>query len=92
MYFNATGAEALSILEASAQVIQTIKDSITDIDIRELIFGSDAPALETEDIGTRLSTSVITLIVGMLFKSLLIPIGTVWAGYKGARFALVGRS
>lgn len=84
LYFNATGTEALSILEASAQFIQSIRDSITDIDIRELIFGSDTPAIETEDIGTRLSTSVITLIVGMLFKSLLIPIGTIWLGMKVA--------
>lgn len=84
LYFTATGEEALSVLEASAQVLQNLRDTLTDIDIRRLIFGDDAPALDSEDMGTRLSTSVITLIVGMLFKSIIIPIGSVWVGYKTA--------
>lgn len=82
LYFNATGEQALSVLDASAQVLQNLKDTLTDIDIRRLIFGSDAPELDSEDMGTRLSTSVVTLIVGMLFKSMIIPIGSVWLGYK----------
>jgi hypothetical protein len=89
LYFNATGEEALSVLEASAQVIQTIKDSITDINISQLIFGDRTPALSSEDIGTRLSTSVVTLIVGMLFKSVFIPLGTLWFGYKVSKQLLL---
>ncbi|EAR09910.1 hypothetical protein [Reinekea blandensis] len=84
LYFDATGEQALSVLEASAQVLQNLRDTLTEIDLRRLIFGSDTPALDSEDMGTRLSTSVVTLIVGMLFKSILIPVGTVWLGYKAA--------
>lgn len=89
LYFNATGEEALSVLEASAQVIQTIKDSITDINISQLIFGEKSPALDSEAIGTRLSASVVTLIVGMLFKSILIPLATLWFGYKVSKQLLL---
>lgn len=89
LYFNATGEEALSVLEASAQVVQSIKDSITDINISQLIFGDRAPKLDSEDIGTRLSTSVVTLIVGMLFKSILIPVATLWLGYKASKQLLL---
>jgi len=82
LYFDATGQEALSVLEATTQVIQNIKDSITDIDLGELIFGDATPKIESEDIGSRISTSVVTLIVGILFKSIIIPISTLWLGYK----------
>jgi hypothetical protein len=85
LYFNTTGQEALSVLEASARVIETIKESMTSIKLSELIFGSDSPTLESEDIGTQISESVVTLIVGMLFKSIFIPVGTVWAGYQLAK-------
>lgn len=84
-YFNATGSEALSVLEAATQVIQNIKDSITDIDLGKLIFGDDNPPLDNESVGQEISTSVITLIVGILFKSLIIPIGTIWAGANIAK-------
>jgi hypothetical protein len=85
LYFNATGQEALSVLEASARVVETIKESITSINITELIFGTDTPTLGSEDIGTQISESVVTLIVGMLFKSIFIPVGTVWVGYQLAK-------
>jgi len=90
LYFNATGEQALSVLEATTQVVQNIKDTLTNLDISKLIFGSKTPELQAEDIGTRLSTSVVTLIVGMLFKSILIPIGTLWSGYKLSNSVLFG--
>jgi hypothetical protein len=80
-YFNATGAEALSVLEGATEVVRTIKDSLTDIDLGKLIFGDNNPDLSGETISQELSTSVVTLIVGMIFKSLLIPIGTVWLAF-----------
>ncbi|TCS43908.1 hypothetical protein [Reinekea marinisedimentorum] len=77
-YFNATGAEALSVLEGATEVLRTLKDSLTEIDLGKLIFGNNSPDLAGESIGQELSASVVTLIVGMIFKSLLIPIGTLW--------------
>jgi hypothetical protein len=88
VYFNATGEEALSVLEASAQFVQTLKESVTNIDVAQLIFGDATPDLETSDIGTRISESVVTLIVGMLFKSIFIPLGTLFAGYKLAKLSV----
>lgn len=81
-YFNETGQEALSVLEAATQVLQNLKSTLTQIDISDLIFGSDTPKLANDDISSRIAASVVTLIVGMLFKSLIIPIGTLWVGYK----------
>lgn len=91
LYFNATGEQALSVLEASAQVLQNIRETLTEIDLRRLIFGGEAQTLDSADMGTRLSTSVVTLIVGMLFKSILIPVGTVWLGYKAASALILTR-
>ena len=82
LYFNATGAEALTVLEASTQVIENIKTSITEIDIGKSIFGDDAPVVDSEGISSQIATSVVTLIVGILFKSMIIPIGSIWLGYK----------
>lgn len=82
LYFDATGQEALSVLEATIAVVESLKEAITNINLSDLIFGSDAPAIENEDIGTKISSSVVTLIVGMLFKSMIIPIATLWLGYK----------
>lgn len=81
-YFNATGAEALSVIEAATQIVQNLRDSLTSFDITDFFFGNDNTVTETEDIATRISASVVTLIVGMLFKSILIPVGTVWLAWK----------
>jgi hypothetical protein len=81
LYFDATGQEALSVLEATIAVVESLKEAITNINLSDLIFGSDAPAIKNEDIGTIISSSVVTLIVGMLFKSMIIPIATLWLGY-----------
>lgn len=88
-YFNATGAEALSVLEAATEVVRTIKESITDIDIGKLIFGDDSPELAGDTISQQLSASVVTLIVGMIFKSLLIPIGTLWVALIAVKYAWI---
>lgn len=89
LYFNATGAQAMSVLEASAQVIETLKDTITNIDLGELIFGDgQASNMKSDDVSALISTSVVTLIVGMLFKSILIPLGTLWIGYKLAQLRI----
>ncbi|MFQ3231532.1 hypothetical protein [Reinekea sp.] len=82
LYFDATGQEALSVLEATIAVVESLKDAITNINLSDLIFGSDTPAIKNEDIGTQISSSVVTLIVGMLFKSMIIPLATLWLGYK----------
>jgi hypothetical protein len=92
LYFNATGAEALSVLQASTQVLVNIKTSITEIDISKFIFGNDAPIADSETISSQISTSVVTLIVGILFKSMIIPIGTLWLGYKISLHTLIRRS
>ncbi|MDX1473308.1 MAG: hypothetical protein R3309_04005 [Reinekea sp.] len=92
LYFNATGAEALSVLEATTQVVQNIRESLTSIDLGKLIFGNNDPVLQNEDIGSRISASVVTLIVGMLFKSIIIPVGTLWSGYQISRAVLWGVS
>lgn len=89
LYFNATGEQALSVLEASAQVIETLKESITKIDLAKLFFGDNAAQdLESDDVGALISTSVVTLIVGMLFKSILIPIASLWAGLQLAKASM----
>lgn len=90
LYFNATGEQALSVLEATTQVVTNIKESLTNFDLSKFIFGPKSPELQAEDIGTRISTSVVTLIVGMLFKSIIIPVGTLWAGYKLSNVVLFG--
>lgn len=82
LYFDATGQQALSVLEASTRVVESIKETFTNIDLSDLIFGSDTPAITSEDLGSTITTSIVTLIVGMLFKSLFIPIGTLWLGFK----------
>lgn len=82
LYFDATGQEALSVLEATIRVVESLKEAITNINLSELIFGSNTPVIENEDIGAQISSSVVTLIVGMLFKSIIIPIATLWLGYK----------
>ncbi len=88
LYFNASGQEALSILEATTKVVENLKETITNIDIGQLIFGKTAPELEADDISSRIAASVVTLIVGILFKSILIPIGTVWAGLQVVKLAI----
>ncbi|MFT4675982.1 MAG: hypothetical protein ACI9K8_001727 [Reinekea sp.] len=87
-YFNATGEQALSVLTAATAVLQNLKDAVASVDIGRLIFGPDSALLEREEIGSQIATSVVTLIVGMLFKSILIPLGTLWLGYQSAKFAL----
>ena len=82
LYFNATGTEALSVLQASTQVLVNIKTSITEIDIGKYIFGANTPITDSEAISSQIATSVVTLIVGIVFKSMIIPIGTLWLGYK----------
>jgi hypothetical protein len=82
LYFDATGEAAVSVLEATIRVVENLKESIENINIGELIFGADIPALKNEDLGAQISSSVVTLIVGMLFKSIIIPVGTLWLGYK----------
>lgn len=89
LYFDTTGDEALSVLEGSAEVARSIRESLTSLDISQLIFGENSPALSEEEISTGLSVSVVTLIVGMLFKSLLIPTGTLWLGYKASKRLLL---
>lgn len=90
VYFDATGEEALSVLEATTQVVQNIRQTVTEIDLSSLLFGRDADLIEKEDISSRIAASVVTLIVGMLFKSILIPIGTLWLGYKVSRVVVAG--
>ena len=82
LYFDATGQEALSVLEATIRVVESLKEAITNINLSELIFGSNTPVIENDDLGAQISSSVVTLIVGMLFKSIIIPIATLWLGYK----------
>lgn len=82
LYFEATGEQALSVLEATIAVVERLKESISQINLSELIFGSDAPVIADEDLGAKISSSVVTLIVGMLFKSIIIPMATLWLGYK----------
>ena len=82
LYFDATGEAAVSVLEATIRVVENLKESIENINLSELIFGADIPALKNEDLGAQISSSVVTLIVGMLFKSIIIPVGTLWLGYK----------
>lgn len=90
LYFDATGEQALSVLQATTQVLESIKQTLTTIDLGELIFGNNSPKLESEDIGARISSSVVTLIVGMLFKSILIPVGSLWLGYKAVKPLIKG--
>jgi hypothetical protein len=90
LYFDATGQEALSVLDATAKVIDRLKETLTKIDLSDLIFGKVDTTISNEDVSARLSTSVVTLIVGMLFKSLLIPLGTLWAGFHASRALLKG--
>lgn len=82
LYFDASGEQALSVLEATIAVVERLKDSISQINLSELIFGSDAPVIANEDLGAEISSSVVTLIVGMLFKSIIIPVATLWMGYQ----------
>jgi len=89
LYFDATGGEALSVLEATIRVIENLKESIGNINISQLIFGSDVPILKNQDLGAQISSSVVTLIVGMLFKSIIIPVGTLWLGYKAVASVFV---
>lgn len=84
-YFNATGAEALSVLEGATEVVRNIRDSLTEIDLAKLIFGDKDPGLSGDSISQQLSASVVTLIVGMIFKSLLIPIGTLWLAFTAVK-------
>ncbi len=90
LYFDATGKEALSVLEGATQVIDSLKETLTKIDLSSLFFGDATAEISDEDISAKLSTSVVTLIVGMLFKSLLIPIATLWAGYQFCRWLMNG--
>jgi len=92
LYFDATGQQALSVLEAATHVVDSIKERITEIDLSKLIFGSDKVLLSSDDIGTEIATSVVTLIVGMLFKSIFIPIGSLWIGYKTTKNIVINRS
>ncbi|SIS82753.1 hypothetical protein [Neptunomonas antarctica] len=89
LYFDATGKAALSVLEATIGVVENLKESITSINLGELIFGSDIPVLKNEELGAQISSSVVTLIVGMLFKSIIIPVGTLWLGYKAVASAFI---
>lgn len=82
LYFDATGEAAVSVLQATTGVVQNLKESIENINIGKLIFGPDIPALKNDDLGAQISSSVVTLIVGMLFKSIIIPVGTLWLGLK----------
>ena len=88
-YFNATGEQALSVLTAATAVLQNLKETVSSVNIGRLIFGPDTALLEQEDISSQIATSVVTLIVGMLFKSILIPLGTLWLGYQTAKLALL---
>ncbi len=92
LYFDATGEAAVSVLEATIRVAENLKESIENINIGELIFGADIPALKNEDLGAQISSSVVTLIVGMLFKSIIIPVGTLWLGYKAVARAFTSNN
>lgn len=80
LYFNATGAEALSTLEAGARLLDSLRNAISDFSVRDLFSNNNQPDLNSDDIGNQLSQSVVTLMVGLLIKSLLIPIGSLWLG------------
>jgi hypothetical protein len=92
LYFDATGETAMSVLEATIRVVENLKESIENINLSELIFGADIPALKNEDLGAQISSSVVTLIVGMLFKSIIIPVGTLWLGYKAVARAFTSNN
>lgn len=81
LYFDATGEQALSVLQATINFVESLKESFTSFSIADLAFG-DTPTIDTGDVGENIATSVVTLSVGMLFKSILIPIGTLWLSYK----------
>ena len=90
LYFDATGQEALSVLQGTINIIESLKDSVTSISWRDFAFGSPAD-FEAEEVSNSIAASVVTLSVGMLFKSILIPIGTIWLGIKTVRVVLFPR-
>lgn len=90
LYFDTTGQEALSVLQATINVVESLKERITSISLSDLAFGN-AGDFEAEDISGGIANSVVTLSVGMLFKSILIPVGTIWLGLKLAVGVLFAR-
>ena len=85
LYFDATGEQALSVLEATTAVIDRLKETLTKIDLSALLFGDTHMQISDQQISSQLSTSIVTLIVGLLFKSILIPLATLWLGYQLCR-------
>jgi len=90
LYFDTTGQEALSVLQATVNVVESLKERITSISLSDLAFGN-AGDFEAEDMSGGIANSVVTLSVGMLFKSILIPVGTIWLGLKLAVGVLFAR-
>jgi hypothetical protein len=73
------------VLEATTAVVDRLKETLTKIDLSALLFGDNTSQISDQDISNRLSTSIVTLIVGMLFKSLIIPLASLWIGYKSCQ-------
>jgi hypothetical protein len=82
MYFNATGTEAMSVLEGITRTFESMRESFSNLNIRERLFGDNQSLVEEDTVSETIASNVITLIVGMLFKSVIIPIGTLWIGLK----------
>ncbi len=82
MYFNATGQEAMSVLEGITQTFQSLRESFSNLNIRDRLFGDDQALVEEDTVSETIANNVITLIVGMLFKSIIIPVGTLWIGIR----------
>jgi len=82
MYFNATGQEAMSVLEGITQTFQSLRESFSTLNIRDLLFGDNQVLAEEDTVSATIASNVITLIVGMLFKSIIIPVGTLWVGIR----------
>lgn len=81
LYFNATGQKALSVLEGATQVLQNLRDSVTEFSLKDWLFGAQTATVTTGDVSQTITSSVVTLIVGMLFKSVLIPLSVFWVGF-----------
>lgn len=82
LYFEATGERALTVLESAIRLIESIKDNITNFNLSEFAFGN-SNELKSAELDEDIATSIVTLTVGMLFKSIIIPMAVLWACYKG---------
>jgi hypothetical protein len=82
----------MSVLDGINQTYQSLRETISNLNLRDRLFGDNQGLVEEDNLSETITSNVITLIVGMLFKSIIIPVGTLWVGARAISGVLTGRS